>query len=676
MVRCVRATTFAVISLMAISGAPCQDPGARVSYLVEVIDPSAHHVRVTVLLSGFSGPAVSLALSQDIDINAIRAVATSRGVGVMAGAGLEIKRDGGLFRLGLPEGGDAEITYDLTMNQWKKTPGLGPRGYLCDGYLLSSVQWTLLVPVDTPVARFAVRFKLPAGWKAIAPWQASGDVFEETDATLFREATFAAGRFEERSRMIGGTLVRVAVDLNHEEAFRARLSEQSFQIFSTLKNLFAATGLPVHLSIFVKPEGASEWQFLNEHGSSQGEAVTDLRSAAYQYAHRVFHSFNAFYPAGMAVQPTWFLEGVNEYYCRIAMATSRVEAPFSGLREMYTGVYLPLRTRYDGPLSGNLRFAGDYPREDFLAYKKGALVAALLDRRILQASSGKRSLADVLKSLYARYGAFRGGELIEAAIEAEASRVAGADLKPFFDAYIRGSTALAMDAIFSDDDLDGICAMGEDWLGTNASLSDSDGDLASDLYEFSNRSNPLDPSDKPAGTVFIDGFGPEWVRAQAQVKGPVSVAVVGQIVYVMLSFPNTSTLAAGGTSLRWYLNVDTNGDYAPDLHFAALPGTPGDWSKFSTGNITYDYRAMTTGIPLDSAPSSLLASAVAQVAEFRIPRELLGNNTPLRLSAGIWDTTSGNARASVDWVEFQLPGLWGGIFFRNPVIDQEVTIMK
>jgi hypothetical protein len=614
---------------------------------MEVVDTAAHLVRVCVALRGLTGPAVSLALSPDIETGSVKAVAA--GAGAAAGTALEIRREGGHFRLAVPKGGDADISYVLAMNQWKDSPGHGPRGYLCDGYLLGSVQWALLVPDDVPVALFSVRFGLPAGWEAVTPWRLSGDGFEETDAGLFRQATFAAGRFEERQQVIGGTLVRVAVDLRHEEAFRSRLFDQSFEIFGTVRGMFAATGLPGHLSVFVKPEGPSEWQFLNESGTSQGEAVSDLGSAAYQCAHRVFHSFNAFYPAGMAIGPTWFLEGVDEYCCRLAMAAARAEFPLAGLREIYEGTYRPLRARYDSALAGNLRRAGDYAREDFLAYKKGALVAALLDREIAGASGGRRSLADLLKGLYARHGGFRGGDLTEEAIEAEAARVAGRDLKAFFDAHIRGVAPLAMDSLFSDDDLDGICALGERWLGTGASTADSDGDLASDACEFFARTDPLDASDKPRGDVFVDGFDPEWRGLAVRTNGPVSVLADGRTVCVRISFPATAALVSGRAPARWYLNVDSDGDYAPDLQFAALPGSQGDSSRFGKGGVSYDFRSM--------VPGASLASAVARVAEFRIPREILGLGARLRMSAGIWDTKAGSGLASADWMEMELPPL-------------------
>ena len=643
--RVLRIAMCIVSVLVSAPRAPCQGAGASVSYVMEVVDPGAHLMRVCVALRGLPGPAVSLALSPDIEIASVKAV--SAGTGAAAGMALEIRRDGGHFRFALPKGGDADISYVLAMNQWKDSPGHGPRGYLCDGYLLGSVQWALLVPDDVPVARFGVRFKLPAGWKAVTPWRRSGDGFEETDAGLFRQATFAAGHFEERQRVIGGTQVRVAVDLRHEESFRSRLFDQSFEIFGAVRSLFAATGLPSHLTVFVKPEGPAEWQFLNESGSSHGEAVSDLKSAAYQCAHRVFHSFNAFYPAGMAIGPTWFLEGVDEYYCRLAMAAARVEFPLAGLREIYEGSYLPLRARYDAPLTGNLRHAGDHAREDFLAYKKGALVAALLDREIAGASGGRRSLADLLKALYARHGGFRGGDLTEEAIEAEAARTAGRDLKAFFDAHIRGVAPLAMDSLFSDDDLDGICALGERWLGTGASTADSDGDLASDACEFFSRTDPLDASDKPRGDVFVDGFDPEWRGLAIHTKGAVSVLVDGRTVCVRLSFPGTAALVSREAPARWYLNVDSDGDYASDLQFAAVPRSQGDWSKFAKGGVTYDYRPL--------IPGATLASAVARVAEFRIPREILGARKRLRFSAGIWDTTTGSGLASADWMEMELP---------------------
>jgi predicted metalloprotease with PDZ domain len=70
-------------------------------------------------------------------------------------------------------------------------------------------------------------------------------------------------------------------------------------------------------------------------------------------------------------------------------------------------------------------------------YQKGALVALLLDLKIRHATASQRSLDDVMRLLWERFGApdvgFPPGE-----VERISAEVAGEDLAAFFDATLRG----------------------------------------------------------------------------------------------------------------------------------------------------------------------------------------------------------------------------------------------
>jgi predicted metalloprotease with PDZ domain len=71
-------------------------------------------------------------------------------------------------------------------------------------------------------------------------------------------------------------------------------------------------------------------------------------------------------------------------------------------------------------------------------YTKGSLVAAALDVTIRDATNDAKSLDDVMRALWQRHGK-TGVGVPEAGVEAIASEVAGLDLAPFFDEYIRGT---------------------------------------------------------------------------------------------------------------------------------------------------------------------------------------------------------------------------------------------
>jgi predicted metalloprotease with PDZ domain len=81
------------------------------------------------------------------------------------------------------------------------------------------------------------------------------------------------------------------------------------------------------------------------------------------------------------------------------------------------------------------------PNATISYYQKGALVALLLDLRIRAATENARSLDDLMRLLWERYGVPDTG-FPEGAVEAAAAEVAGTDLRPFFDHALRSTGEL------------------------------------------------------------------------------------------------------------------------------------------------------------------------------------------------------------------------------------------
>jgi predicted metalloprotease with PDZ domain len=73
-------------------------------------------------------------------------------------------------------------------------------------------------------------------------------------------------------------------------------------------------------------------------------------------------------------------------------------------------------------------------------YLKGSVVGFLLDLEIRRRTSGARSLDDVMRLLFERYG--RPPGLPEDGVEKTASEVAGEDLRPWFEGAIRSADEL------------------------------------------------------------------------------------------------------------------------------------------------------------------------------------------------------------------------------------------
>jgi predicted metalloprotease with PDZ domain len=81
-------------------------------------------------------------------------------------------------------------------------------------------------------------------------------------------------------------------------------------------------------------------------------------------------------------------------------------------------------------------------------YTKGSLIALALDLTIRQATNDARSLDDVMRALWQRYGA-RGIGVPEDGFEQLAAEVGGLNLAPFFDAAVRGTDDLPLAALLA-----------------------------------------------------------------------------------------------------------------------------------------------------------------------------------------------------------------------------------
>lgn len=79
-------------------------------------------------------------------------------------------------------------------------------------------------------------------------------------------------------------------------------------------------------------------------------------------------------------------------------------------------------------------------------YTKGALVALALDLTIRKATDDRRSLDDLMRALWLRHGK-TGVGVPEDGVEKLAAEVAGVDLRPFFDEYVRGTADVPLGSL-------------------------------------------------------------------------------------------------------------------------------------------------------------------------------------------------------------------------------------
>ena len=103
---------------------------------------------------------------------------------------------------------------------------------------------------------------------------------------------------------------------------------------------------------------------------------------------------------------------------------------------------------------------GKYYRQDENApnaivsyYGKGSLIALLFDLTIRAKTDGKKSLDDVMRALWQRFGRdfypTTGRGVTEADVEALFDQISGIKMKPLFERYVRGTVELPLAKLYA-----------------------------------------------------------------------------------------------------------------------------------------------------------------------------------------------------------------------------------
>lgn len=179
------------------------------------------------------------------------------------------------------------------------------------------------------------------------------------------------------------------------------------------------------------PEGYRDWLGLVGHEYFHAWNVKRLRPVElgpFDYEHENY------------TRSLWIAEGLTDYYGHLLVRRAGLEtleeylaALSSSIRDVQTRpgrLVQPVEmAAYDAwikqyrPDENSMNVAVDY-------YSKGAAIGALLDATIRRATSGAKSLDDVMQLAFRRFSGARG--YTPAEFRAVASEVAGIDLAPFF----------------------------------------------------------------------------------------------------------------------------------------------------------------------------------------------------------------------------------------------------
>lgn len=181
-------------------------------------------------------------------------------------------------------------------------------------------------------------------------------------------------------------------------------------------------------------------------------------------SHEYFHTWNVkrikpavFAPYDYQVENytplLWLFEGFTSYYDDLMLVRAGLlseEGYYKLLNKTVGGVLRGSGRTKQSVADSSFDAWGKYYRQDENSpnaivsyYAKGSLIGLALDLTIRAKTAGKRSLDDIMRALWQRYGRdFYNGKprgVTPQEVEALFDEIAGFKLKPFFDKYIRGT---------------------------------------------------------------------------------------------------------------------------------------------------------------------------------------------------------------------------------------------
>jgi len=186
-------------------------------------------------------------------------------------------------------------------------------------------------------------------------------------------------------------------------------------------------------------------------------------------AHEFFHLWNGKrirpavlgpfdYTAENYTRDLWVVEGITSYYTDLLLRRAGLITMHRYLERLAEAIArfrsIPgraVQSLADSSWDTWIKFYrpdANTPNSSISYYEKGALVAFLLDLRIRTDTDNARSLDDVMRRLWAEFGA-RDAGFPEGEVERIAAEVAGTDLRPFFDLALRGTGELPFEEILT-----------------------------------------------------------------------------------------------------------------------------------------------------------------------------------------------------------------------------------
>jgi len=317
---------------------------------------------------------------------------------------------------------------------------------------------TLLILNGKSWENIAVDFDIPANWKVTTPW-----MFESKKGKSFRVSSLSQ---LVNSLVFVGTHEEVTVKRNGFELIFALGGDEVIAEKEEFKKLCEGV-LDYYIDLMGGvPNPAPDNKFkkavviINSSDATDGEVIgnnismlvekggdkTSRLFSRFIFAHEFFHLWN-----GKSFSPTndeteWFKEGVTNYYTLKALHNVGFLTDESYL-EVLNSLFFQRYTKDDGV--GRIAMTKGEEKHDHwgLIYGGGMFVGIAQDIIIREATNNRKSLDDLMKGLFKKYGGSNKGYSLDE-LRARMSELSGKSQANFYRNFIVGTKELPITDYF------------------------------------------------------------------------------------------------------------------------------------------------------------------------------------------------------------------------------------
>jgi predicted metalloprotease with PDZ domain len=275
------------------------------------------------------------------------------------------------------------------------------------------------------------------------------------------DTVFCIGQFQYVKREIKGKEVyAVYCGTGNIGSELDRKADMIAKLFDDYMSRFGDFPFKKYIAIYAEHTPDNKFIHGTAHGSGFAGPIEMPLAYTIQFtAHEIFHIWNGRILSQKSPYEVWFKEGFTQYYGYITPYRAGLygkEQFIYYLKDDYQNYIQNYKASEDIALArvneGTARQEGYNQAEsisNFIMYRKGALVASLVDDEIRKATNGEKNIDDLIRQMLVEYRdkAYSSDDVLKSL-----NMLTGKDFTKFFSDYIYGRAKLPLAKELSQND--------------------------------------------------------------------------------------------------------------------------------------------------------------------------------------------------------------------------------